>query len=378
MKIVYCLLSTFNSGGMERVICQKSNYLVNNLGYEIHIITTDQKSRPAFFNFSEKIIFHDLGINYDDDNNKPFFKKMMFYLKKKKKHKRLLAEKLFEIRPDITISTFGNEAPFLCNIKDGSKKIIEIHFSKYFRMQYDRKGLWRLVDILRTKEDARIIKQYNTFVTLTKEDKNNWDVKSNIVVIPNPISFKVVQHATLENKKVLAVGRYAYQKGFDLLINSWQIVNQYEPSWSLEIVGDGELKSQLQTQIQRSGLEKNIILKQATNNIEKEYLTSSIYVLSSRYEGLPLVLLEAMSCGIPIVSFGCKAGPRDIISHEKDGLIVEAQNCELLAHALLRLIRDKEERKVMGANALIKSQNYNIENIMKLWENLFLTIIKGN
>lgn len=141
MKICYCLAGTFNSGGMERVITNKANYLARK-GYQVVIITTEQKGRPSFFSLHHAIRAIDLDINYSEDIDKNIFLKAVCFLWKRRKHLRALRKRLNAESPDITISTFGTEVTFLHKIQDGSKKIVEIHFSKYFRLQYDRKGLW--------------------------------------------------------------------------------------------------------------------------------------------------------------------------------------------------------------------------------------------
>ena len=131
MKILYCIAGTYNSGGMERVLANKANWLVNH-GYEVTIVTTDQKGRRPFFSLDERIVCYDLGIGYEENNGKSFLNKLLRYPYKQYKHRKRLAALIKQIKPDITISMFCNDVSILPRIKDKSKKILEIHFSKFF------------------------------------------------------------------------------------------------------------------------------------------------------------------------------------------------------------------------------------------------------
>ena len=171
MRIVYCIAGTYNSGGMERVLANKANYLVSH-GYEVFIITTDQRGKQPFFSLDERIRCYDLGINYEENNGKSLLNKIIHYPFKQWKHRKRLSELLRELRADIAISMFCNDVSFLWKIKDGSRKILEIHFSRYKRLQYERKGAWKLADQWRSRMDEKTVKKYACFVVLTHEDKS--------------------------------------------------------------------------------------------------------------------------------------------------------------------------------------------------------------
>lgn len=370
MKIVYCIAGTYNSGGMERVLANKANYLVNH-GYEVSIITTDQRGQHPFFSLDERIECYDLGINYETNNGKSFLNKLLHYPLKQLKHRRRLAKVLNQLKPDITISMFCNDASFLWKIKDGSRKVLEIHFSRYKRLQYGRKGIWKIVDLWRSRMDEKTVKKYDRFVVLTHEDKSYWGDLPNITVIPNALTFSVTQPAMLNNKKVIAIGRYSYQKGFDYLIDAWATIHRFQPEWTLDIIGDGEWLNRLQHQIDEHNLNHCIRLKSPTNHIEEEYRQASLLVMSSRYEGLPMVLLEAQSLGLPVVSFACKCGPKDIITDGENGFLVSEGNLPMFADRVLRLMEDEDLRKRMGINAFTNSTAFSEEQIMKRWTELF-------
>mgnify|MGYP000010861114 FL=1 len=370
MRIVYCIAGTYNSGGMERVLANKANYLVSH-GYEVFIITTDQRGKQPFFSLDERIRCYDLGINYEENNGKSLLNKIIPYPFKQWKHRKRLSELLRELRADIAISMFCNDVSFLWKIKDGSRKILEIHFSRYKRLQYERKGAWKLADQWRSRMDEKTVKKYACFVVLTHEDKSYWGDLPNIMVIPNALTYSVGQPAPLNNKKVIAIGRYNYQKGFDYLIDAWAVIHRSQPEWKLDIIGDGEWLNRLQRQIDQHKLNHCIRLKSATSHIEDEYRQASLLVMSSRYEGLPMVLLEAQSFGLPIVSFACKCGPKDVITEGEDGFLVPKGSISVLADRILKLMENEDLRKRMGETALKSSYRFMESAIMQRWEKLF-------
>ncbi|OPC58325.1 glycosyltransferase family 4 protein [Elizabethkingia miricola] len=375
MRIVYSILGTYNSGGMERVLANKANYLAE-MGYDITIITTDQRERSPYFQLDPRIKNIDLGINYTDNNDKGLLEKLFSYPQKQKAHKLKLKEVLSDLKADIVISMFDNDASFIYKIKDGSKKVLEIHFSRFKRIQYGRKGVWKIINQLRSNADLKVVKQYDRFVVLTHEDKSYWGNLNNIEVIPNANSFVSSKQSDLESKRVIAVGRYDYQKGFDELINIWKEVYAKHPDWSLDIFGHGPLKDELQSLIDQLGLTKTIHLCAPVKNIEQEYLNSSILAMTSRYEGLPMTLLEAQVCGLPLVSYACKCGPRDIIKDGINGYLIEENDQEEMIEKLIHLINDGELRKQMGEASYKLSDNYSEDRIMQQWIDLFKEVNK--
>lgn len=373
MKIVYCIAGTRHSGGMERVLANKANYLVER-GFEVVVITTDQHGEAPFFHLDERIKCYDLGINYEENNGSSFLNKLIHYPGKQWKHRKKLSELLKRERPDITISMFCNDVSFIPDIKDGSKKVLEIHFSKYKRIQYGRKGLWKLADKWLSIQDEKWVRRFDKFIVLTEEDRRYWGELDNIAVIPNARTFIPSHAADMENKKVIAVGRYTYQKGFERLIEVWRLVASDFPDWRLEIVGDGEEKEKLKGLIDRYGLENSLALVPANDEIEQHYLSSSVYVMTSRYEGLPMVLLEAQAFGLPIISFCCKCGPSDVVKDGRNGFLIEEDDVETFALQLKKVLADVNLRKKMSENALVSSEQFSVELVMSRWIELFKSL----
>lgn len=375
MKIVYSILGTYNSGGMERVLSNKANYLAA-LGYEVVIITTDQRGRESNFFLHQNISQIDLGINYTDDHNLSLLHKIFSYRNKQRIHRRELTEILEKLKADIVISMFDHDVTFLHQIKDGSKKVLEIHFSRYKRIQYNTTGLSKVINIYRMKQDLSLAKKYERFVVLTQEDSMNWKGLDNIIVIPNAHTFWPSKKASLIRKRAIAVGRFDYQKGFDDLIKAWKIIAVKYPEWKLDIYGEGPLKQKMKFQIYEMHLSNHIFLHNPIKNIMKAYMNSGIVLMTSRYEGLPMVLLEAQACGLPVVSYACKCGPRDIISENKNGFLVAEGDIVGFADKVCLLLGDDLRRMEMGRRAREMSRNFSEERIMKHWLKLFETIRK--
>lgn len=370
MRIVYCIAGTRHSGGMERVLANKANWLATH-GYDVIIVTTDQHGEKPFFHLDSAIKCYDLAINYENNNGKSFFNKALNYPFKQLRHRYRLSSLLKTTKADIVISMFCNDASFLPNINDGSAKILEIHFSRFKRLQYNRCGIWHIADTIRSKNDTKTVARYDKFVVLTQEDQTYWGCMPNITAIPNANSFHSTLQSTLQSKRVLAIGRLTHQKGFDLLIDAWKLVCERNNDWTLTIAGDGPLKDQLRQQINKYNLHNRVELIGAVKNIEQLYTESSIYALSSRYEGLPMVLLEAQSAGLPIVAFQCKCGPKDVITDGVDGYLVEEEDLNGFAERLLTLIDNPTLRTEFGIAAHNNSKYYDETTIMHRWESLF-------
>ena len=376
MKIIYCICSTYNPGGMERVLFNKVVYLVERKHWDIMVVTTDQKGRPSFYPFPADVRMVDLGINYVDDNDKSPLRKILGYLYRRHKHRKALTALLKREQADILVSLYPSESSFIPEIKDRSRKVLELHYCKFFRLQYGRKGLLGLIDKWRTKQDERIVRRFDRFVVLTEEDKGYWGNLPNMEVIPNTAKNPKDYCSNVSNHRAIAVGRLDYQKGFDRLILAWAMVKSKGmfDDWQLDIYGQGEWKDMLQRQINENGLNECIHINRPIEDIWHEYASSSVLIMSSHYEGFPMVMIEAMACGLPVVSFDFKCGPRDIIKHGENGMIVPDGDIAGLADAIMELMRDNVLRKQMSENARKVVDTYSEDIVMDKWVRLFTSL----
>lgn len=355
---------------MENILIQKANYLADVLGYDVTIITTDQNNRDVFFNISQRINLVDLDINYYKHKTSRLWQLKKLWLKKK--HRDSLKNYLSKQNIDICISLMDFDFTFLPKIKDGSLKVAEYHFSRYAKVYATKNKIMKFLQYIRTLTWKRILKKYDRFVVLTRQDQEQWGNMSNIVVIPNFIESHSYVEYNYASKRIISVGRADYQKGFDMLLTAWNLIQRNIPEWKLVIIGGGD-KHSLLRQIEKFHI-NNVTLQPPTKDIVKEYHNSAFYVMSSRYEGLPLVLLEAMEAGLPIVSFACPCGPKDILMPDF-GRIVKPNNVKALASEMLECANNISWRQKASLSAVLASRDYEKENIMRRWDDLFNSLI---
>lgn len=374
LKLVYITPALYMAGGVERVLTLKANYFAEHFGYDITIILTEGKGKPLFYPLSNKIKVINLNIGFEELWTCSFVKKVFVYLKKQRQFKKALTKELMCIRPDITISLLRREINFINDIKDGSRKIGELHVNRANYRNFeanDSNFIKTLFAKFWMHSLVAKLKKLNRFVVLTEEDKDAWPELKNISFIPDPLSFLPTKYSELMERRVIAVGRYVYQKGFDMLLQAWSKIDKLYPDWQLAIFGDGD-RTPYEKQMKTFGVDaKRCHLNGPTPNIQQEYVNSSIFVFSSRFEGFGMVLVEAMACGLPVVSFDCPCGPKDIVKDGEDGLLVENGNIDLLASSLSRLMNDETLRQSMSKAGLKNVQRFNIEQIAEQWRLLF-------
>lgn len=374
MKIVYCLPATFNSGGIERVISSKVNWLVNH-GYEVVIITTEQNNRPTFYYVDDRVVQIDLNINYRENAEGSFPTKILTYFRNKRKHRKLLEQFLSDHKADVVISTFANEMSCLPQIKDGSAKVLEFHFSKhalYPKSRFSLRWLWEIWHYFATVAQT---KKFDKFILLTDQDKESWS-GDNTMVVPNASSFAIGATAQLQTKKAIVVARLVYQKGLDKLLDVWENFHPRCPEWELEIIGDGPMKEELLKDVINRGLNDSITFTPAISNIQDKYLSASLLLMTSRYEGLPMVLIEAQTCGLPCISYDVPCGPASIIHDGFDGFLIEDGDAMAFADKIEILAKDDMLRQYMGRNAFNNSLHYTEETIMQQWVSIFEQVTK--
>lgn len=357
MKLLYITNGITGSGGLERVLSVKASMLAEDFGYEVHIQSLNESGKKPFFPFSKKIHFHSVEVGGNP----------VYYILQ---YKNGLQKKIDQIKPDIiSVCDDALKGFFLpIFIRTKAQWIHESHASLRLADRGNGVSLFKKAQ----HELKQILgHRFSKIVLLTEGNKKEWHLQ-NLAVIPNPMPFKFTQISSLENKKVMAVGSYSYNKGYDLLLEIWSKIEQEFSAWELHIYGKGT-RDNLHSTAKELNL-KNIRFHAPVQDIEKEYLNSSLLVLPSRSEGFGMVLIEAMSCGLPVVSFDCPNGPGDIITDSEDGFLIEKENTEMFAEQLSALMKDDKLRQEMGGKAKQNVQRFSAGKIVQQWDALFRSL----
>ena len=357
MKILYCLPDISNSGGIERLLEVKIDYFIKNFNYDITILTWEQK-KEIFYKFDKRVKI----LNMDAKIHKSSLKRQLEKIKKIKEMRKILRDGKY----DYVISCHFPLDLFIDLFKKYSFFIREIHISKesmYKNLSFKQRCFVEF-------ENRYILKKFDKVITLTKADMEEWKLK-NIDYIYNPLTFWPKTVSKCENKKIISIGRLEKQKGFDILIDICSNILKTHSDWQLNIYGEGSERKNLEEQIKKLKLDKNIFLKGNSSDIENKLLESSIYIMSSRYEGFPLVLLEAQSCGLPIVSFDCPHGPREIIKNKDNGFLCKNGDRLEMRERILELIESESKRKKIGKKAREDVKIFSKKNILNRWKEFF-------
>ena len=380
-KIVFCTPALYSAGGVERVVAVKANYFSEHFGYDVTIIVTEGKGEYTFFPVSSRVNIINYELDFEELWRLPFWKKVIVYLIKQQKYRKKLRADLMRIRPDFTISTLRREINFLTGINDGSCKIGELHVNRANFRTFDGRNsnlIKRIFAYFWSRNLLGHLKKLDRMVVLTDNAFKDWPELNNVVKIPDALPFKIDSQSEQSSKRVISIGRYAYDKGNDLLLQAWAIIEKEFADWTLDIYGNGNIEPYNKI-IDELGIDKNRChLYGPTNDVMKEYLSSSIFLLPSRFEGFGLVIIESMACGVPVVSFDCENGPRSIITDGEDGFLVQPFDIMAYAEKVMQLMRNEELRKRMGANAQKVVSQYDLDIVGLQWKQLFDELKQGN
>ena len=366
MKIAYYTDQIYLHGGIEKVLSQKLNYLSKLEDNEVYLITSEQKNKPFCYNISKKIKHFDLGVNYNRNLSYYNFNNLL----KLPKHIYSLSLLLKNIRPDVlVVCNYSFDFYFIPFAAKGMKIIKEFHSSRYnYKFEMNNSTLKnKFLYVLNNWVEEK----YNHLVILNKDEKIYFKSK-NTVVIPNA-AIKSNTKINSERKNIIiSAGRIAHVKQFDHLINAWNLIEKKFPEWEVHIYGQGDLNllAELEDLIISLSM-KNIHFKGVTDELNQKMQEASIYALTSSTECFPMVLLEALSSGLPVVSYDCPNGPRNILSSCEDALLVASNNINEFSKSLEFLINDKQKREYMSNNGLINVLRFSEDEVMLKWINLF-------
>ena len=380
MKIAYVYSTMAVTGGTERMITEKANYLAERYEYDVTIISCFQSpDEENFFKLSPKVKQINLGIPWNSQYKYKYPKKIWIKWKLNRLLKKSISQSVQQVDPDILIGVSRFKANYISSIKCRGKKIIECHEVKYNTL-YDA-GVNRSFPVrvfMKIYEHIyfRAIERHaDAIVTLTEEDMLLWKRAKHKEVIPNFSTMPISQYSDCTSKRVIAVGRLAWEKGFGRLIQIWTIVSSRHPDWHLDIFGGGGMYDTLQALI-KIYKTKNVTFHNFTLDISQEYAASSICAVTSYFEGFSLVLLEAMKHGVPCVAFDCPFGPRSIINNFYSGFLVNDGDIRVFAERLCRLIEDEELRKQFSKTSIDLASSFDVDITMDMCKNFYERLVK--
>ncbi|MFQ7001980.1 MAG: glycosyltransferase family 4 protein [Clostridium sp.] len=384
MKLCFITSSISSIGGVQRVLTVLANELSKE--YEVDIVLTARKSKTgkkSIYDLNEKINVKVVPELYD----RSLLRKLIKSVNKKtgilnkKSYEELLKEILYPKKIQnnyikfinsnnydvvIGVTAYFSMALGIVADKVKSRTIGWQHNSYEAYLKSKGRYIWN-EDVVFDKYIPKLYK----YIVLNEHDSEMFKKERNIdtKVIYNPRSFKSDEKSNLDKKVFLAAGRFHYQKGFDLLIEAFSIFCKKNSDWNLVIVGDGEEKENIKELVAKYNIESRVSLDPFTNNIKEYFLNSSVLALSSRWEGMPMIVLEALEMGIPIVSFDITAIV-PLVDNEKEGYIVKSYDVEGFANAMLKIVDSKEVLKKFSNNCIIKSKEFDMENIAKKWKEI--------
>lgn len=361
MKIAFLFDECMDLGGAQRVINSLANYFAREYNYDIEVINFYRRAEKDYFIYDSSVKITYLNI---------FLKHKNFLVKyiKKLSSMKILRNYLLKQKYDIIIGISAKFNIYLASSKKGlSSKIIGTEHIFYEGHS------------LKTRVRKRLYyKKLDMLSVLTEYDYEKYSKFLNkLIKIHNPIPSDFQFNGyNMDSKRILAAGRLSEQKGFDMLIKAMPKVIEKYPEWKLDILGEGKEKEELESLIKENKLENNVFLKGYSNEFYKITEDYSFYVMPSRYEAFPCVLIEIQAKGLPAVSFDCKTGPSEIINNGKDGILVEAENIEKFAEAIIEMIQKDTGRIEMSKNAVENSKKFTIDKISAQWKELFENLLR--
>ena len=370
MRILYVTDALAIWGGIERVLSDKMNYLVREYGHEVYVVTSDQGGNPIPFPLDDRIIVKDLNIRFHQQYYYHGIMRWLKYRELEKLYRNRLASYIKETSPDVISCIRDGCTSAVLDLRLSIPVIFESH-AMYKDVEYENSTFLHRLSIYKGRKKY---KRLDKIVTLTQGDADDWKrVCNKTCVIPNVVHLNESgKYSQCNAKRAIFAGRFDLQKDVDSLAKVWTLVQQRHPDWILDVYGNGELKPHFEEMVLEMKL--NIRVHPAVMDIFDKYIESSMLLMTSLYEPFGLVLVEAMSCGLPVIAFDCPYGPADIIHDGIDGYLVKNRDIEIYAKRVCQLIENEQCRQDFGQAGLLSSQRYKTEIIMPLWDKLFMDI----
>lgn len=355
---VALIITSLDGGGAQRVVSTMANYW-SAKDWNVTVVTFDDGRVGPAYRLRESVLHRPLGVARDSGGRRAAPMNGV---------RRVMALRR-EIKvqtPDVVVSFIDvtNVVTVLAAVGLGVPVVV----SERIDPSRHRIGLfWRVLRPWCYRWAAGVVTQTTDALRFFSHG-----VRRRGRVIPNPVPAVGDGDPGVgsRNATIVGMGRLSRQKGFDLLLRAVAAIAGTQASWSLVIWGEGECRGELESLRDELGLRGRVSLPGWTAEPLEELRRSGIFVLSSRYEGFPNVLCEAMACGLPVVSFDCPSGPREIIRDGVDGILVPAEDCEALARALRRLLEDESERSRLGTRAIEVADRFGVHGVMSMWEDM--------
>ncbi len=365
MKLLYLINQITNSGGIERIVIDKVNYLVEH-GYRVGLVYYGIRGETSFYPIDSRVELMPIS---RDVSSSSFTTKILSFRDIYSQTKKYITQYQPDVIVNANVRVVSYFLPFVFRT---IPKIVELHFS-YDGLKIMNHSLYGenylkiwFQNLLR----KTVYPRYDRCIVLTNDDAKSWGFK-NIEVIENFSNVKTIDGIREHGFNcAITVGRLEFQKDHESLVRSWALVHQQHPEWILNIWGNGKEKLNLENLIKKYNLQGIINLCGVTNDIQAEYLKSDFFILSSRYEGQPLVMIEAMQCGLPCVSYAI-TGTRDVIENNKNGYLIEKHKPENLAEGICNMIENMRNWNNMSQCALTTTHRFEKESIMQKWITLF-------
>lgn len=384
-KILFIAHSIFTYGGEQRVCIEIMNALCQNA--DIVVITGDRETEKNVYAIDEriKIICNPYVREFGTRGilkimirrlsavlnifKKPCFKSLLFWAYNRDEYFQEIISHVEEEKPDIVVGVAGLNTQLLYHISKECKVKTIAWMHNSYEAYFETPGVYHwnqdylFQEMLPQIDRCVVLNEY-----IAKRYKESFHVDCKVIY--NPRSFESEQKTDFSKKQFIASGRMVYAKGFDLLIESFEIFSKKNKDWNLVILGDGKYKNILEKKVQKAGLEKRVILTGFTNEVKKYMLESSIFLLTSRWEGFPMVITEALEFGLPVIAYDITA-MLPLVTNGVEGILVDAFDTQKYAEEMLNLAENKEMQQRMSANGIKKASQISIQNIVKQWEELF-------
>lgn len=374
MRIIFLIRSVVLKGGIERILVEKANWMAKH-DHKVMLLTYEQGNHPFSFGLCDQVIFQDLECRYFTIYKHPFLIRPFYAMMIRCRFSNRLNQLIREFKADAIVIPHNIDEYFgvLASIGKRIPVILEMHSSS-IEMTEKVKSVKERVKLFSFN---RLLGKCKMVITLNRHDATFWsDYCKAIMAIPNPLSIYPEDIiGTKEPGKIICLARLHHIKRIDRLIEAFALISDRLPTiWHIDIYGDGEEKEKLESLIKSKKLCGRVNIYSPIEEVYLEYKRSQMAVLSSDSESFSLVIVEAMACGLPVVSTNCPYGPGEIINNGITGLLTE-MTADDLASKMEWMITHEKERSEMGKNARIAASRYKKERVMKEWETAYLSVL---